>query len=611
MPRRSADVRKRAAFDILSSWYPLAWPAAIAALSVFGLPGCAHSKKTEVPSKILCPGIELRGEIQPGLSDVEKRLVCGDEEVGNKIGGAWKEIPVSQMKFHLTTFLQDRALYHAQFSQQGDRIVVELGEPTRVTQLTATGAPESLMLDRKRGVIGEKLTPNLLTVVEQWVVQRLQAQGFACPRVRAEGNPDTGVITAEVETGARSNIVSILEDPLKGVREGMFRRYDAFRMGQPYQGDWVTLTERRILSQGLVQGIHFTTFCEPQGAVLKQEIVPGAPRLLSFGVGANTEGLLLLKTSWRNTRFGSSASLIDVTAQASTLLQQLSASMVWYFRDVPSRQYLKPLFELKHQNERTFQTISQRFQVSPGTSRDTRDWAFAVRSGPTYDVIRTLRGEGPRTSHFLSLETELRAGSHDFEFYRTSPRTGFDSTLTAGLNDKTLFSDVSAQRLRLQAESLWNYRDYDPPLVVIGLRTGAATTITPERVGASTLLPPNFRQFLGGSLNLRGFARNELPGDDDGGLTSVYGGLELRLGTLLPFGFQPFTFVDAGALGRTPLELDSPLFWSPGVGVRWESPVGTLRTTLAHGYVSGTGLSAEAERDLSHLQFYFSFGEEF
>ena len=43
--------------------------------------------------------------------------------------------------------------------------------------------------------------------------------------------------------------------------------------------------------------------------------------------------------------------------------------------------------------------------------------------------------------------------------------------------------------------------------------------------------------------------------------------------------------------------------------MRWESPIGAMRATLAHGFASPTGTLTRAGHE--HWQFYFSFGEEF
>jgi len=139
-----------------------------------------------------------------------------------------------------------------------------------------------------------------------------------------------------------------------------------------------------------------------------------------------------------------------------------------------------------------------------------------------------------------------------------------------------------------------------------------ATTISPENVFSSKTLPPDWRQFFGGSQDLRGFGLKELPGNDSAGaLFGVYLGTELRFTDLLPWGLQPFTFVDLGAMGRNSLQLDRPYFWSPGFGVRWQTSFGSIRTTLAHGFLEKNDPNVNAPKSLSHWQFYFSFGEEF
>jgi translocation and assembly module TamA len=149
---------------------------------------------------------------------------------------------------------------------------------------------------------------------------------------------------------------------------------------------------------------------------------------------------------------------------------------------------------------------------------------------------------------------------------------------------------------------LWNYRDFDPPLWVFGIRGSAFTTITGEDPVTSTKIPPTFLHFLGGSADIRGFGRQELPTNGVGALTSLYAGLEWRWITVFPFGMEPFLFLDAGALGMKAWRLEQPIYWSPGFGIRWPTSFGTFRTTFAHGFPSDVP---------GHFQFYFSFGEEF
>jgi outer membrane translocation and assembly module TamA len=128
-----------------------------------------------------------------------------------------------------------------------------------------------------------------------------------------------------------------------------------------------------------------------------------------------------------------------------------------------------------------------------------------------------------------------------------------------------------------------------------------------ERPGPATLLPPDYRTYLGGSSDLRGFSRQELPTDGEGGMSSFYLGVETRFSGVLPWNLEPLFLFDVGALGSKPVSLDMPIYWSPGFGMRFESPIGTFRGTLANGFV-GSGVH---DWSGSHWQLYLSLGEEF
>ena len=101
---------------------------------------------------------------------------------------------------------------------------------------------------------------------------------------------------------------------------------------------------------------------------------------------------------------------------------------------------------------------------------------------------------------------------HYYEFYRASPRRGFDLRIDSNFAKNDWLSDVSACLVKARFESLWNIGNYDPPILVVGVRGVLGTTFTDENVINSTVLPTDFRQFLGGSSDIRGFSQRELPG---------------------------------------------------------------------------------------------------
>ena len=79
---------------------------------------------------------------------------------------------------------------------------------------------------------------------------------------------------------------------------------------------------------------------------------------------------------------------------------------------------------------------------------------------------------------------------------------------------------------------------------------------------------------------------------------------------MLPHGLQPLVFVDAAVVGRSSFKLDPNVYWSPGLGIRWNSPVGSVRVTVARGLVWRRDSAAEVLIK-PQWQFFLSLGAEF
>jgi outer membrane protein assembly factor BamA len=81
---------------------------------------------------------------------------------------------------------------------------------------------------------------------------------------------------------------------------------------------------------------------------------------------------------------------------------------------------------------------------------------------------------------------------------------------------------------------------------------------------------------------------------------------------VLPYSIQPFIFTDFAMIGENakPLVLDEEnRYWAPGLGARWESPIGSMRFALGHGFISGP--KGDELDHQEQWQFYFSFGDTF
>lgn len=536
------------------------------------------------------------GEFEPDLSAAEKRLLCGDPRTPG-----WSIIPESQAAYHFGIFLQQRGFHQPVFTRLAPGLRVEVGARTRITSVLAEGVPEDVDLSRRRKVIGEPLTPGMLDSLEQWTYERVQAAGYPCPLVTSQGDPSSGVVRVIAEPGPRLRLLRVDSESVPGIDPGILRRYDAFREGELFNGDLLSVTERRIGAENLIQSTHFSPHCAPEGVVVSQSNVAGPPRLLAVGAGADTEGFLRARVSWRNARLGNRASWLEFAATGSSREQALRAVLDWYPLPFPSRRHVRPSLTFRHRNETFYEYLSARQQLGFATTWDGASLGSSFLVGPSFDRVRTIQGPGPEVAQFLSLDALIQLRSHSFELFSANPRTGFEAGITTSLATRNFVSTATAQRVALDGVALWNIQGWDPPLFVLGIRGLIATTFSQERPGVGTLLPVTCLNFLGGSADLRGFARQELP-DSFGALTAGYLGSEFRWVASLPLGLEPLAFLDIGKMGRAPRSWDPPLFWSPGAGLRWASPVGPFRATLARGYVDS------APRG---WQFYFSYGEEF
>jgi outer membrane protein insertion porin family len=123
-------------------------------------------------------------------------------------------------------------------------------------------------------------------------------------------------------------------------------------------------------------------------------------------------------------------------------------------------------------------------------------------------------------------------------------------------------------------------------------------------------LPIGERLFLGGEDSVRSFTRDDLGprdvnGDPTGGLTRLYGNIELRW---RPFtrhrAFEVATFYDIGMVHPDPWRVGGPPGQAIGAGLRYRTPVGPIR--LDYGYNPGDRLGAEDPWAL-HLAVGFAF----
>lgn len=551
-------------------------------------------------SVAVCPRLAFVGG-DVSLTEAEKRLVCGDER-----SEAWREVPSAQSTAFLRAFLQNRGYHEPVFEVGESSVTVTPGSRAEVRLFTARGQPEGLDPGKQRNIVGKVLTPKLLDEAKASLTAELQYRGYACPEVAVTADPRTGHVQAVVEPGKVLIVERVLDPKLDGIAQGVFRRFEAFNLGKPLDTRLLAVTAERIVGEALFMSAYYDVECGTGPPRIALRVVPAPARLLRIGVGVDTEGYVRFRGQWKHALIGTRASSLESTLQGS-YREQSFESLARMYLSPSARLHLMPRILGERQNEARYEAAHAAVSVSPATSWDWQYFGIRTRTGPSYEYIRTYRGLGPVDDNYLVWQTRTDFLSHLYERYTRDPRTGWVARLETDSRVSGIHSDITAHHVRASGQRLFNVGRYDPPLFIAGARALAATTFVHE--ANQSRLSPTYLNFLGGDADFRGVGRKQLPGDETGFLSTAYAGLELRLGDWLPKRLQPFAFLDAAMGGRRRFELEPDIYYAPGAGLRWASPVGSMRLTLARGLTWRRGSTAAPPTP--RWQFFFSFGREF
>ncbi|HEX7383751.1 MAG TPA: BamA/TamA family outer membrane protein, partial [Burkholderiaceae bacterium] len=155
----------------------------------------------------------------------------------------------------------------------------------------------------------------------------------------------------------------------------------------------------------------------------------------------------------------------------------------------------------------------------------------------------------------------------------TYPRRGRGLVVEARLGRTAFGSDVDFAQLRVEARAV---RGFGADWRLLGrAELGALTSSDDAR------FPPSLRFYAGGDRSLRGYGYKDVGPRLDG---TVIGGRRLAVASIeLERMFTPVwgaaAFIDAGDAFDTRFELHRGV----GLGLRWRSPVGSVRVDVARG----------------------------
>lgn len=553
----------------------------------------------------LCGRVYLAKNEELELKDMEKRLVCGDSADG-QIGKPWTKIPGNQAKFFLSSFLQSRAHHNPQMDIIGGDLYVKLGSKIRATAFTLRGVPAHWEVPNRRYVRGRLLDPGLLDELEKWGEHQLKMNGYACGEASALANPQTGEIEVSLTPNDRLRINGTVDEKSTGLRGGVMERYNAYLVGDFYNQRLVDLTERRIAEEGIVSTIDLKPRCEEDGVTIVRRIDAGPSRQLRVGIGGSTDEGPRIRLNMRQTRIGDEASTAQANVDLSFRRQIANASFRWYYSSTLTGLFLEPVAEFRNRTQENRKEQIFEASLLHGWFYNFRSLSLTARAGPNYSENFLIEGFGPRRTTLTLLSTDAMVMDHDWEYFKNSPREGYNHNLDFMFAQEGVGSPFTAHRARYTGQQLFNLGYFDPPAMILGVRWGAGSTFAVN--GLQAQLPTRYQFFGGGTGSLRGWKSARLP-RIGASFSELRIGTELRYYKLLFNMVDPFIFADIAQMGDLNFKLLKTTFFSPGFGLRWESPVGSIRAFVAQPYVWSLP-SGEPEYDKA-LRPGLTLGEEF
>ena len=532
----------------------------------------------------LCPGVKIYDK-EINLDDTERRLVCGDKKQK-----AYSKIPAYEARFFFQGFLQSRGYLNPEFTISEETLHVHPGDRSEIERISVRSENKNLSeevdSELERLFADETLNTPTLNQMESFSESLMREKGFPCSKISSEALIDKDHVIISLEEMNKFDFGKVKREEIEGLRPNALDRYYPFKSNESFDHRLLELTEKRMLRSEVVQGTYFLEDCSENEFSLSQNFILGPPRTIRFGVGASTEVGPMARVKWSHNRYKSMASVLSATLQASFRSQSLTLSADSFLWHEKPRRSLYSQLELLRESQLEYEQVVFRIKPHMKWTRDSEGFHKLYTLGPTYENGYYRSTEESQTKHFSTgiIEGGLVWTEHEYEFFDLHPQSGEVMNLNfdfrhpgMGFTDELLKLNSSFLKLGRLATS-------GRGTLVGGARLNLGTTWVDQKVPLSDL-PPTVKFFGGGSDDARGFQLRTLPDNQGlGALTKVGLKLELRRTYLFKESIEAFTFFDSAYFGARSWMIDPPFFYSPGVGMRWLSPIGVVQGFVSRGF---------------------------
>ena len=392
----------------------------------------------------------------------------------------------------------------------------------------------------------------------RWDIHRLEVHPLA----------DKADVLLVMETGARYKFGAIDFDQ-RALDEDVANRLLRFSAGDDYNEQALLNTQYALLDSQYYSVARVAPGDRDKTAKtvpINIETTPRQRQRITFGIGYGSDTRLRGTSAWRWRRLNGRGHRAQIRIAGASTRSELGLRY-----EIPGKDPITEQMLLYGSfiDEELADTDSRRITAGVRRTRKRGDWQLQNYVELLREETEIVGTPATRDALFIpgvSLDRWVRDRT-------INPRRGYRLTADLRGSQQSLLSDTDFVRLTVNAKWLISLG----PNYQLLLRSQLGTAWV-ENFAA---LPASQRFFAGGDQSVRGFGFNELSprnadGEIIGGQHLLFGSAELERRIRGPW--RVAAFVDGGGALT---ELNDPLEYSVGVGIRWVTPIGKIHLDVA------------------------------